>query len=144
MTGPPLQSVANFLVSPGAAFEGGEVLGDQGDLQVQRSLLKSRINLMREMMIKGGVDTSYGRVDTNDEGMRNISGFVAEATLSKINGTPFSMPFKLSDNSIVMLDLDQMIEVGYTKSYVLEKSVSVRVDLDGCSIIKKKTNYKKK
>src|SRR3546814_6540434 len=44
MTGPPLQSVANFLVSPGAAFEGGEVLGDQGDLQVQRSLLKSRID----------------------------------------------------------------------------------------------------
>src|SRR3546814_3090594 len=44
--------------------------------------------------------------------MRNISGFVAEATLSKINGTPFSMPFKLSDNSIVMLDADQMIEVG--------------------------------
>src|SRR3546814_14408402 len=67
MTGPPLQSVANFLVSPGAAFEGGEVLGDQGDLQVQRSLLKSRINLMREMMIKGGVDTAYGRVDKSDE-----------------------------------------------------------------------------
>src|SRR3546814_17611914 len=109
MTGPPLQSVANFLVSPGAAFEGGEVLGDQGDLQVQRSLLKSRINLMREMMIKGGVDTSYGRVDTNDEGMRNISGFVAEDTISKINGTHFSMPSQLSTTHKVMPEADKKI-----------------------------------
>src|SRR3546814_16580184 len=81
MTVPPLQSVANFLVSPGAAFEGGEVLGDHGDLQVQRRQLNSRINLMREMIITGGVDTSYRRVVTNDEGMPHLTGLVVAAPL---------------------------------------------------------------
>src|SRR3546814_9364172 len=94
---------------------------------------------MREMMIKGGVDTSYGRVDTNDESMRNISGFVAEATLSQINGTPFSMPFKLSDNSIVLLDADQMIEVGKAVSLHGQSMYAKRWELQ--ALTDDATNY---
>ena len=70
---------------------------------------------VRDQRIDGGCAvTAIGRFDTDMLSRSNINGAVTGAFMAKSAGAAFTVDWKLADNSVVVLDADQMIAVGTT------------------------------
>ena len=67
----------------------------------------------RNRAIGAGVNIpGIGRFDTDDASRANITGAVVGAMIAQAAATPFSIGWKLADNSVVDLDAAKMVRVG--------------------------------
>jgi hypothetical protein len=81
-------------------------------LEDAQTICWARAQVYREQQKESGCNTASGRVQTNADSQRIISGAVQAADLSKRYGQPFSMNFTMADNSVVALTADEMIALG--------------------------------
>lgn len=71
------------------------------------------VKQLRDQHIDGGCDVpAIGRFDTDMLSRSNITGAVTGALMAKLAAAPFTVQWKLADNSLVELDADQMIIAG--------------------------------
>lgn len=134
VTGDPLQAAASYLTATGRYLAGGAVNVEPTELEALRSALLKKVESIRDDMIAGGVDTPAGRVDTDEISIRNILGSVQTATLSLMSAKPLSIGWRLSDNSFVQLDQNQLVQMGvavmehikvcYTRSWELKALIA--------------------
>lgn len=68
---------------------------------------------LRDAHIEAGCNVpGIGRFDTDETARMNVTGAVTGAMIAAQQGKPFSVPWKLADNTLVTLDGSQMIAVG--------------------------------
>jgi hypothetical protein len=82
-------------------------------LESWRSEIWERVKAHRDLVIDGGCAVpALGVFDTDPVSRSNINGAVTGAMLALQAGAPFSVDWKLADNSIATLSAMQMIVVG--------------------------------
>lgn len=86
---------------------------DPPTVEELRVKLWSRAKVIRDQHIDGGVPVAgIGTFDSDLVSRTNISGSVTGAIIAQSASLPFSVSWKLADNSIVVLDAAQMIAAG--------------------------------
>ncbi|WP_294196539.1 DUF4376 domain-containing protein [uncultured Sphingomonas sp.] len=138
LTGDPIASAAASLMKGGGYLEGGVIEADQTPLEVRKLTSLKRVDQLREIKVTGGCPTEHGIVQTDDVSIRNILGSVQTASLSAKLETPFSIEWRMADNSVVTLDANEMIAMGvavmshiktcYTRSWALKDAVEACQD----------------
>ena len=106
------QSVIDWLCAPNGPFHGAEVVEDATSIETLKRTRKRLVEHLRDHHIYSGVLTPAGFVDSDPNSIRNIQGAHQLASLSKMTQQPFTMDWRLNDNSEVTLDADQMIAMG--------------------------------
>jgi hypothetical protein len=81
-------------------------------LEEAQAICWARAQAYRDQQKVSGCDTASGRVQTDADSQRVISGAVQAADLSQRYGQPFSMNFTMADNRVVPLAANEMIAVG--------------------------------
>ena len=83
-------------------------------LEDQKLALWERVKAIRDARIETGPATvpGVGQFDTDATSRLNVNGAVTMALIAQAAGAPFSIGWKLYDNSIVELDAAQMIAAG--------------------------------
>lgn len=132
------ESVYSWLVSPIGPFPGGQLLASPTELEVQQAKMMTEITSLRDKKISSGCETPLGRVDTDEISIRNIMGTYQSAVLSMIAQQPFSVNWRMADNTSVAMDGNQIISVGnavlqkikdcYERSWVLKEEVSTATE----------------
>lgn len=87
----------------------------QGALVLDRAkeLRWEAVKRLRDAAVNAGTDVQdIGRFDSDLLSRTNINGAVTVAMLAKGSESPFSIEWRLADNSVVTLDGDQMIFTG--------------------------------
>lgn len=67
----------------------------------------------RDTRMLGGFSTAYGRVQTDQISQNRISSAASAAKISKDAGLPFAVNWTLEDNSVVTIDADGMVALGF-------------------------------
>lgn len=107
-------SVVNWLTTVGM-LKGGIIVSDTDfPLEKERHDYLRRVKMLRNFYDYGIVETPYGPVDSDPDSQRKISGAVVMAL---ILDTQFSVPWRLSDNTILVCDKEMMINIGLTVAY---------------------------
>lgn len=104
--------VYNWLVSPTGPFAGGQLLDDPSDFELKRAKLLNGVKSKRDSVIASGCSTAAGVVDTDDVSLRNIMATYQTAVLALMTNNPYSVSWRMRDNSLVTLDAQQMIAIG--------------------------------
>lgn len=82
---------------------------DAGEI---RPVLWEQVKEKRDAVIDGGAPTPAGVVDSDGLSRSNINGAVMAAVLSNMAGQPFAVTWTMADNSVALLNAEQMIAVG--------------------------------
>lgn len=91
---------------------GGVVLFQKPpDLHTEKLIAKERITNARNWAERSGF-AAYGVLfDSDDKAVQRISLAAQAALIAKAQGVPFSIEWTLQDNSTLLLDADQMIQL---------------------------------
>jgi len=82
-------------------------------LKLGKLALHEQVKQLRDHHTQAGVTVPpHGTFDSDPDSQRKISGSAVMAMLAIQNSEPFSLDWRLQDNSIVALDAMQMIAVG--------------------------------
>ena len=106
------QSVIDWLTAASGPFPEAVVVEDETDIETLKRTRKKMVEHLRDTHIYSGVLTPSGFVDSDANSIRNIQGAHQLASLSKMTQQPFTMDWRLVDNTEVTLDADQMIAMG--------------------------------
>ncbi len=87
----------------------GEAAAGEINLPMLRARYWSQIKLARDAAQNGGCMTPLGRVDTDPDSQRKVSGSVQ---LAMIAGAQFSVAWTMQDNAVVVHDAASMIAMG--------------------------------
>lgn len=89
------------------------VVAENISVEDRKVAMVETIKTIRDANIAGGVNVAgVGVFDSDDTARLNITGAVVMAQVAIAAGSPFSMSWKLANNSIVTLNATQMISVG--------------------------------
>ena len=100
-------------VAIGWAFDGEAFAPPVVPLDERKAALWEQVKLMRDSRITAGVPVpGVGTFDSDDASLDNINRAVTMAIVAASAGRPFSIGWKLADNSIVTLDGPGMIAAG--------------------------------
>ena len=84
-------------------------------LAEQKANLWASAKTLRDQKIDAGANVpGIGRFDSDTPARINIIGAVTGAQMALAAGQPFSVPWKLQDNSVTTLSAAQMLFVGQT------------------------------
>ena len=103
---------AAAVLTPNSNFYGGEVVAaSQAYTTVEWARITQwgRVKIERDATLAGGVDTPYGRFDSDLESLVNVIG--AAAVAAQMPDT-WSDQWILADRSVVTLNRAQLMEVG--------------------------------
>lgn len=130
----PLVSITTFLTRPEGYLEGGSSQSTPTELEALRASLLSRVVTVRDRKIASGAEFNGKKVDTDPVSIRNILGSYAAATASLIASVPFTINWRMNDNSLVPLDAISMIQMGntvlkhvdfcYNRSWALKEEIT--------------------
>lgn len=102
--------------TPGSISPDGLAIGAPLPLSLDELKLEKWVaaKAFRDSVIDGGHDVpGIGRFDTDPVSRGNINGAVTGAMVAQMTGAPFAVPWKLADNSVVMVpDAATMIAIG--------------------------------
>lgn len=82
------------------------------DVHALRSRAWSAVKARRDQAEWAGCATALGRVDTDPDSQRKVSGSVQMAMIAQAAGAPFSIEWTMQDNSSVDHDAPAMILMG--------------------------------
>lgn len=116
-----LISIHDWLVDATGPFSGGTITQDETPIEIAKSKAYSTINAIRKQIVGGGCPTAFGTVDTDDISIRNVQGSVQAATIKNMLAEPFSIVFRMKDNTDVTLDANQTISMGMTVMAFIEQ-----------------------
>lgn len=111
---------AAWLVSPDGLFPNGVITPDPDPIEVRRQEMHNLLKRYRDFYIHRGCSTPHGIVDTDEVSLRNISAAAQSAMLAKMNSQPFSIEWRFEDNSLVPLNVDEMIAMGSRVSQLVD------------------------
>ena len=123
-TNPPTASLIERVVPADPIFADGEWVQqwavDPLPLEQAKAVLWASAKTYRDHRIDAGVSVpGIGTFDSDLNSRLNITGAVTLAQVAIAAGQPFTMSWKLADNSIEVLDASEMIAVGVaTGQYV--------------------------
>lgn len=124
--------VWNWISSPEGLFPNGQILQEATDLDSQKKIKLHQITILRDGTITGGYTVAgIGAVDTDNRSTQNIMGAVQLAVLAKMSGSPFSIEWRLSNNTNCTLDADQMIFMGTNVSMFVGAAYAKSWELKG-------------
>lgn len=107
-----------FILEDASGYDlAGRTVRDVTDADFMPAAIACRwreIKAARDAAEWGGVDTPYGRFDSDEESQGKLNGAVTAALVFQAQGIAFSKDWTLADNSSVTLTGPQMIEVGLT------------------------------
>jgi hypothetical protein len=108
-----ITAAANYLISPAGVFAGGSI-DDPLSNELGRAKVKrwAHIKELREAAMSGGIDTPFGRFDSDPISLQLINGAVTAALVAQTTNTPFEQSWTLQNNSSVDLTGTNMIGVG--------------------------------
>lgn len=106
---PEVADVEAALIVAGL-FAGGSLLADEsGGLDARRNRQWALIKQQREQREYGGFTWDGSRFDSNPDARARIAGAVMEA---QATGASFSRTWRLADDTLRVLDAQQMLAVG--------------------------------
>lgn len=82
------------------------------DLDELRATVWERIKRARDAHEHGGFDTTHGRFDSDPTSQSKIIGAVSVAQMALASSQTFAIEWTLQDNSTVVLDAQNVIDVG--------------------------------
>ena len=94
--------------------DGSDVVAIPPTLAEAQKAASDTVKAARDAHLSGGCMTPVGKIDTDDASRTNISGSVTMAMLAKSAGQPFTLSWRMSDNTALDLDADMMIGLGVT------------------------------
>lgn len=119
------------LIGEGGQLAGAEiVLKDEFLLRLDKYGYSQRVKRLRDEREGAGVETGFGIIDTDADSQRKIVGATVTAMLAKSSDSPFSIDWRMKDNSIVTLDADQMIAIGLLVSQHVAECQTLKNQLD--------------
>jgi len=90
----------------------GAVVDLPPDLPDMRARRWRKVKAARDAAEWSGCTTQLGRVDTDPDSQRKVSGSVQMAMIAQAAGVPFDLAWTMQDNRSVMHDADAMIGMG--------------------------------
>ena len=78
-------------------------------LEAKKAVAKAKLKLNRDQAEWAGVETPLGRVDSDPNSQRKISGAV---TLAMLGGQNFTIDWRMADNTTVTHDHDATVATG--------------------------------
>jgi hypothetical protein len=127
-------SVVEWLISDTGPLTHGQMMTDPSEIEALRTRILTAIASLRDTYIGGGVETPYGRVDSDAVSIRNIMGSYQGAVLSLLAQAPYDVSWRLNNNTNVALDAMGMIAIGnavlthtkdcYERSWLLKDMAS--------------------
>ena len=111
-TGSYPANVYEWVVSNPGPLVGGALYDDPTSLEAKRSKTLRRINEMREAVVNGGCLTPSGVVDTNEISRNNVAAACQVALRASLTEAPYSVVWRLLDNSEVTVDAAGMLAIG--------------------------------
>jgi hypothetical protein len=137
------QNVYDYMTGPNGPFSGAALIAEMEELDKLKATTKVSINTLRDKTIAMGCDTPSGRVDTDEVSLRNIMATYQSAVLAKLTTSPFSVEWRIADNSSVVLDADQMIAVGNAvlsrTQACYENSWSLKAEVEAATTVEEVT-----
>ncbi len=112
LTGNLKTAVLNWLIASGNPFAGGSIVSDEIEFQHRKDAARTEINDIRDQNIHLGCVTPFGILDTDEVSIRNILGSCQAAQILLANSMPFSVEWKMQDNSEITLDGPEMLQIG--------------------------------
>jgi hypothetical protein len=107
------QCIWDWICTSSGLFVGGELADETADVEKERAMLMAWVTNKREKTIaRGLLIPGIGRIDTDPTSIRNVQGAVQAAVIASSAGQPFSVDWRLSDNTTATLDASQMITMG--------------------------------
>lgn len=92
------------------AAEAAEAAGPPLELVKQRA--KETVQVARDIRMNGGAPCTIGTIDSDERSRLYVAGAVNMAQIAKAASDPFTIRWRLADNSYVDLDADAMIATG--------------------------------
>lgn len=131
--------VTGWLTSSDGPLEGGTVVhGNELTLEAKQDLLQKQTSKHRDISIYGGVQFQSLGIDTDETSLRNIMGTAQMAALSKMQGAPFQIAWRCSDNSMANFDADTVlglaatvmghVQACYQRSWELKEEIANATD----------------
>ena len=109
----PEASVVAHMVSAAGAFPNGLIVEDEDyPLAAARIEKKARALVLRDKKATSGLETPFGRFDTDIASQQKISGAVLMALIAAQSQQPFSVDWRLAGNGLVTLNATTMMQVG--------------------------------
>ena len=105
-------SVIEWLISDTGPLTHGQMMTDPSEIEALRTRILTSIASLRDLYIGAGVETQYGRVDSDAVSIRNIMGSYQGAVLSLLAKAPYPVSWRMSNNTNVALDAMGMITIG--------------------------------
>lgn len=105
--------VWDWICEPDGLFADGQVLEGLSTIDEEKKIKRHDIMRMRDGRISGGFEFQpFGVFQTDKVSTENIMGAVQMAVISVLVQQPFSLTFRLADDSEPALDAQDMIAVG--------------------------------
>ncbi|HEY0011548.1 MAG TPA: DUF4376 domain-containing protein [Allosphingosinicella sp.] len=82
---------------------------DAHDLEVARANKRHLINAKKVAVEEAGADTPFGRMDSDPDSQRKVTGAFSIAFMATTLGQPFSESWTMADNSVVVLNGEDMV-----------------------------------
>ncbi|MCW2395899.1 MULTISPECIES: DUF4376 domain-containing protein [unclassified Sphingobium] len=112
---PDMPTVTAWLTGPEGPLAGGSIIESVlTDLDVARRKAWDRIKAVRSAVEYGGAETSFGRVDTDQESRARLSGAVTAASIVLNNSPdePWSIDWTMADNTASTFNAPQIVQLG--------------------------------
>lgn len=144
--------VYNWLVSDQGFFTGGVIVADEiTEIDALKLKKKASIQTLRDQNISKGCTTPAGVVDTDAASLRNIMATYQAAALALLTSNPFSITWRMADNSSVTLDSMGMIGMGnavlartkaiYENSWALKASLAAATTIEEANAVDPSTGW---
>lgn len=105
--------VWEWISAPSGLFPTGQIMDGASSLDDAKKAKLHQIASMRDGRIAGGYQFQpIGTFDTDQRSTQNIMGGVQLALIAQTAGQPFSIAWRLADNTVATLDASAMIAVG--------------------------------
>lgn len=144
-TGSYPQNVYDYLTGSTGPFSGAALIAEQDELTKIKLMKKASVNSLREQEINKGCDTFTGKVDTDSVSVHNIMAAYQSAVLASLTSQPFTIDWRLADNSSTTLDATGMIKIGeavlartqacYSHSWELKAEIDAATTADAVNAI---------
>lgn len=130
--------IEGLLVSdPGSPFFGGTVIAAETPIETSRRLKWMQIKRARDAFEFGSFIWNDHTFDSNPISQQRIQGAAQLAMVSQSMSQPFEFNWTLADNSVVVLNGEEMIQVGMVMGAHIgsahEKSRLLKAQIDAAS-----------
>ena len=109
------------------------------DVEVNKNVVYDDVKAIRQTLIDGGAQTSFGVVDTDLFARTNLTGAAVAALIALQSGQPYSVTWALKNNTSITLTAPEMLQfaleaVGYidacfSRSFVLRDEINAATNM---------------